>query len=70
VVERKVKIIVPMTILLNRGDGVRRNRKNPTLTLVRHKAIRHSGWVTKLRCNPLVTFSGGLMYSANTNQQP
>lgn len=62
VADRTVKMVVPMTKYLNRFDGVRRSRKRPTLTLVRQRAIRHKGWVAKLRWSPFVTFSGGWMY--------
>ena len=59
VAQRTVKIMVLITIHLSRRDVVRRSRKKPTLTLVRYRPIRHSGCVTKFRCSPFVTFSGG-----------
>lgn len=49
VADRTVKMIMPITNLRNLLDGVKRSRKKPTLTLVRQRAMRHSGWVTKLR---------------------
>lgn len=62
VADNTVKTIVPMMKCLNPRDGVSRRRNRPTLTLVRHSAMRHSGWVMKLRWRPLTTLEGGLMY--------
>ncbi len=49
VADKTVKIIVPIMNCRSLGDGVRRRRKKPTLTLVKQRAMRHSGWVIKLR---------------------
>lgn len=62
VADRTVKMIVPMMTSLSLGDGVRRRRKKPTLTLVRQRAIRHNGWVMKLRCRPVTMLDGGSIY--------
>ena len=62
VADKMVKIIVPIINHRNFCDGVMRSKKKPTLTLVKHKAIRHKGCVTKLRCNPLTMLLGGSMY--------
>jgi len=62
VADRTVKMIVPMINRLNVVSGVSRSRKSPTLTLVRHRAMRHNGWVMKFKWRPVTTFEAGWMY--------
>lgn len=60
--ESTVKIMTPQMVYWKFGDGVNRSKNIPTLIPVRHRAIRHSGCVTKLRWSPFEIFEGRLIY--------